>query len=135
MMAQAAPVHDQAGIEEAVTAVSRDKHGGLLVLPDSFTVVNRAAIVASAVRAGLPAVYWNRAFTMDGGLMSYGADNSDLHRRSAVYIDRTLRGAKSSDVPVQNPTMFDLVINLRIANALGGEIAAILLARADDVID
>lgn len=133
--ARAAPVHDHAGIEAAVTTLSRDEHGGLLVLPDSFTVVNRAAIAASAARAHLPAVYWNRAFTVDGGLMSYGIDNSDLHRRPAVYIDRILRGAKPTDLPVQNPTKFDLVINLKTANALGITLPLSLIASADDVIE
>jgi len=133
--ARAAPVHDHAGIETAVTTLSRDEHGGLLVLPDSFTVVNRAAIAASAARAHLPAVYWNRAFTVDGGLMSYGIDMSDLHRRPAVYIDRILRGAKPSDLPVQNPTKFDLVINLKTANALGITLPLSLIASADDVIE
>jgi putative tryptophan/tyrosine transport system substrate-binding protein len=135
LTARAAPVHDQTEIEAAMTDLSRVEHGGVLVLPDSFTVLNRPAIVASIARARLPAVYWNRAFTLDGGLMSYGVDNTDLYARSADYIDRILRGAKSSDLPVQNPTKFDLVINLKTAAALGVSIPPSLLAAADEVIE
>jgi len=101
----------------------------------AFTISNRAAIIGSAARASLPATYWNRAFVAGGGLMSYGTDNSDLHRRAASYIDRVLKGAKPSDLPVQNPTKFDLAINLKTARALGITIAPSLLAQADEVIE
>ncbi|SDR58097.1 putative ABC transport system substrate-binding protein [Rhizobiales bacterium GAS113] len=132
---RAAPVHDLAEIDLVMTTLSQEERGGLLVLPDVFTIVNRAFIIASAARTHLPAVYWNRSFAADGGLMSYGIDNADLLRRSAVYIDRILNGAKPSDLPVQNPTKFELVINLKTANAFGITVAPSLLNSADEVIE
>jgi putative ABC transport system substrate-binding protein len=133
--ARAAPASDEASIEAAVAAISRAAGPGLLVLPDVFTVVNRALILRAAARARLPAVYWNRAFVIDGGLMSYGADNNDLHRRSAVYIDRILKGADPGVLPVQYPTKFDLVVNLATAKALGLDLPPTLIAAADEVIE
>jgi putative tryptophan/tyrosine transport system substrate-binding protein len=133
--ARAAPVQDEAGMMAAMTALSQEERGGLLVLPDAFTIVNRAVIVAVAARTHLPAVYWNRAFAADGGLMSYGTDNSDLFHRSAVYIDRVLKGAEPGSLPVQNPTKFQLVINLKTANSLGLTVPESILVRADEVIE
>lgn len=132
---RAAEASDEAGLESAVTEISREARAGLLVLPDSFTIVHRSFIVASAARMRLPAVYWNRAFVADGGLMSYGADINDLYYRSAAYIDRILRGANPGDLPVQYPTKFDLAINLKTAKGLGVEIPALLLASAGEVIE
>jgi putative ABC transport system substrate-binding protein len=105
------------------------------VLPDSFTISNRPAIISAAANAHLPAIYWNRAFATDGGLMSYGIDNPDLLRRSASYIDRIFKGAKPGDLPVQNPTKFEFVVNLKTARALGVTIAPSLLSSADEVIE
>ena len=107
----------------------------LIVLPDSFTLATRAVILASATRTHLPAVYWNRAFADDGGLMSYGVDNADLHRRAAGHVDRILKGAKPGELPVQNPTKFELVVNLKTTKVLGFNIASSLLAVADEVIE
>jgi putative ABC transport system substrate-binding protein len=113
------PVHDRAGIAAIVAALAADTNTALLVLPDFFTIANRALILAAAAEANLPAVYWNRAFVADGGLMSYGTDNDDLSRRAAAYVDRILRGDKPGELPVQNPTKFELTINLRAARTLG----------------
>jgi len=129
------PVHDRAGIAAIVAALAADTNMALLVLPDFFTFANRALILAAAAEANLPAVYWNRAFVADGGLMSYGTDNDDLSRRAAAYVDRILRGAKPGELPVQNPTKFDLTINLRAARTLGVTISPSLLATADEVIE
>lgn len=130
-----APVHDSGEIAFVLASVAADKVGAMLVLPDFFTLTNRTAILAAAAHAGLPAVYWNRMFVTDGGLMSYGTDNDDLVRRAADYIDRILKGAKAGELPIQNPTKFDLSINLRTARALGVTISPTLLATADEVID
>jgi putative ABC transport system substrate-binding protein len=135
VVVRATPCRDDAEIEAMMTELAGEKRGGLLVLPDIFTVVHRAAIVASAARTHLPAIYWNRLFVANGGLMSYGIDINDLHLRSAVYIDLILKGAKPADLPVQNPTKFDLVINLKSANALDFTVAPSLLATADEVIE
>jgi putative ABC transport system substrate-binding protein len=130
-----APVHDRAGIATIIAALAAENHAALLVLPDFFTIANRAVILAAAAQANLPAVYWNRAFVADGGLMSYGTDNDDLFRRAAAYVDRILRGDRPSELPVQNPTKFELTINLRAARTLGVTISPSLLATADEVIE
>jgi putative tryptophan/tyrosine transport system substrate-binding protein len=135
MTVRAAPVHDDAEIEAIMAALAREERGGILVLPESFTNTHRAAIVASAIRHRLPAAYSNPFFAPIGGLMAYGVDRPDLLRRSAAYVDRILKGAKPSDLPVQNPTKFQLVINLKTAKALGITIAPSLLAGADEVIE
>jgi putative tryptophan/tyrosine transport system substrate-binding protein len=129
------PLLDAAGIAPAITALSAEKNMALLVLPDFFTMTNRASILTSAAQASVPAVYWNRAFVADGGLMSYGTDNSDIIRRAAGYIDRILRGEKPADLPVQNPTKFELAINLKTAKAIGVTFSPALLATADEVIE
>ena len=130
-----APVHDRAGIAATVAALAAESNTALLVLPDFFTIANRGSILAAAAQANLPAVYWNRAFVADGGLMSYGTDNDDLFRRAAAYVDRILKGDKPGELPVQNPTKFELAINLRAARALGVTISPSLLATADEVIE
>ena len=114
---------------------TRQRNTALLVLPDFFTISNRAAILAAAAQANLPAVYWNRVFVADGGLMSYGTDNDDLLRRAADYVDRILKGHRPGELPVQNPTKFELAINLRAAKTLGVTFSPLLLATADEVIE
>lgn len=132
---QVAPVHDDADIEAMMRGLARDERGGLLILPNAFTNAHCDAIVALAARYRLPAVYPFRFFPEAGGLMSYGDDRSDPFRRAADYIDRILKGEKPGDLPVQNPTKFQLVLNLKTAKALGITIATPLLALADDVIE
>jgi putative ABC transport system substrate-binding protein len=126
-----APVHDAASI----AAIASRKDGGLLILPDFFTMANRAHLLAAIMEARVPAVFWSRSFVDEGGLMSYSTDSAEQLRRSASYIDRILRGAQAADLPVQNPTKFELVINLKTAKAMGVTIPASLLATAHDVIE
>src|SRR6516162_3143042 len=109
--------------------------GGLIVLPDVFTVGHRDLIIGLAARHRVPAVYPLRAFAVSGGLISDSGDTSDILRRTASYVDRILKGAKPDDLPVQSPTKFELVINLKTAKSLGLEIPPMLLARADEVIE
>lgn len=126
-----APVQDAASI----AALASRKEGGLLVLPDFFTMANRAHLLAAIAEARLPAVFWSRTFVDEGGLMSYSTDSAEQLRRAASYIDRILRGAQPSDLPVQNPTKFELVINLKTAKGMGVTMPANLLATAHDVIE
>ena len=100
------------------------KDGGFLVLPDFFTIANRAHLLAAIAEARLPAVFWSRSFVDEGGLMSYSTDSAEQLRRAASYIDRILKGAQAADLPVQNPTKFELVINLKTARAIGVTIPA-----------
>jgi putative ABC transport system substrate-binding protein len=128
-------VRDDAGeIERAVTAFARAGNGGLIVAAGTASVP-RDLIVTLAARHKLPAVYFDRAFVTDGGLISYGPDLVDQFRRAAAYVDRILKGEKPADLPVQAPSKYDLVINLRTAKALGLEVPQSLLARADEVIE
>jgi len=132
----AAGVYDAAEIERAVTAFAAEPNGGLIVLPHPVTSVNRDLIAALAARHRLPAVWPFRFFiATNGGLVSYGIDVTDLFRRATVYVDRILRGARPGELPVQLPTKFELVINLKTAKALGLEVPGTLLARADEVIE
>ena len=133
--ALAAPCHDAGAVEAAFADNARDTGGGVIVLPDLFNLVNRNAIVASAERHRLPVVYFNRTFTIAGGLMSYGVDYAEQFRNAAGYVDRLLKGAHATDLPVQQPDKFDLSINLKTARALGIEIAPTTVALADDVIE
>src|SRR6516162_4377329 len=130
-----APVHSDAEIETAIIALGREPGGGLVVLPDPFTSVHRARIISAAARNNIPAVYYLSAFARDGGLLSYGPDPVDTFRRAASYADRILRGAKPSELPVQYPTKFELVVNFKTAKAIGLEIPATLLGLADEVIE
>ena len=130
-----AHVYTPADIDNVLDALAREPNGGLLVLPDTFTTVHRDKIVALAEHHRLPAVYPLRFFATGGGLMAYGADLVELLRLSALYVDRILRGAHPSDLPVQSSTKFELIINLKTAKALGLEVPPILLARADEVIE
>jgi putative ABC transport system substrate-binding protein len=131
----AMPVHRIDDLEPAVKSFTRDPNGGLVVLSDVFNVVNRKLIIGLAAQYRLPAIYFFRFFVTDGGLVSYGVDRGDSFRRAAAYVDRILRGAKPADLPVEGPTKFELVVNLRTAKALGLEVPPTLLARADEVIE
>jgi ABC-type uncharacterized transport system substrate-binding protein len=129
------PVTDATEIEPAITAFARERDGGLICPSDSFTSVHRKRIIALAARHRLPAIYSWREFAPDGGLVTYGIDRVDLYRRAAPYVDRILRGVRPGDLPIQQPTKFELVINLPTAKALGLESPPTLLARADEVIE
>jgi putative ABC transport system substrate-binding protein len=131
----AAPVRDVSELESVVAAQARAPNGGLIVMPDTFTDVHRAEITLLAARFGLPAVYPRRTFTELGGLLSYGIDQLDSYRRAATYVDRILKGEKPSELPVQAPVKFELVINLKTAKALGLDVPWILQQRADEVIE
>jgi putative tryptophan/tyrosine transport system substrate-binding protein len=128
-------VRDSGEIERSISAFAREANGGLIVLGAPLAIMQRDLISALAVRYRLPAVYPVRLFVAAGGLMSYGSNSIDPYRRAAAYVDRILKGEKPADLPVQNPTKFELVINLKAATALGLEIPPALLARADEVIE
>jgi putative ABC transport system substrate-binding protein len=122
-------------IERAVAAFARGPNGGLIVVSGTSAGVNRKTIFALVARHRLPAVYPFRYFVTGGGLISYGPDQVDQYRRAAGYVDRILKGEKPADLPVQTPTKYELVINLKTAKALGLEISPMRLARADEVIE
>jgi len=132
---QTAPCHDDAEIQSVIAELAREQRVGLLILTDLFTIVHRDTILASAAQHRLPTVYFSRSFTVAGGLMSYGTDYADLFLRSAAYIDRILTGTSPRDLPVQQPTKFQLVINLKTAKARGINLSTTLLAIADEVIE
>jgi ABC-type uncharacterized transport system substrate-binding protein len=131
----AAPVRDRSELETVIAAQAREPNGGLIVMPDSFTDAHRVEITSLAARYRLPAVYPFRFFAEVGGLLSYGVDRTDNFRRAAAYVDRILKGEKPAELPVQAPTKYELVINLKTAKALGLEIPPKLLALADEVIE
>jgi putative ABC transport system substrate-binding protein len=122
-------------IETIGGALGRHGATGLLVTPDIFTTAHREQIIALAARYRLPAVYAYRYFATDGGLMSYGMDPADQCRQAAAYVDRILKGATASELPIQAPTKFELVINLKTAKALGLDLPPMLLALADAVVE
>jgi putative ABC transport system substrate-binding protein len=126
---------DVGEIERAITAFARDSNGGLVVTGSSAATSHRNPIVALAAQHQLPAVYFARYFVTAGGLVSYGPDYVDQFRRAAGYVDRILKGEKPADLPVQAPTKYELVINLKTAKALGLAVPPALLARADAVIE
>ncbi|MFZ2144907.1 MAG: ABC transporter substrate-binding protein, partial [Xanthobacteraceae bacterium] len=128
-------VRDPGEIERAITAFVRSSNGGLIVTGSALAIVHRDLIITLAARHKLPAVYFERFFVTYGGLMSYGPDLHDQFRRAAAYVDRILKGEKPADLPVQAPTKYELVINLKTAKALGIEVPPTLLARADEVIE
>jgi ABC-type uncharacterized transport system substrate-binding protein len=128
-------VRDAGDIERDVAAFARVPNGGLIVTGSALAVVHRNLIIMLAARHKLPAVYSNRFYVTGGGLISYGPDLVDQFRRAAVYVDRILRGEKPADLPVQAPTKYELVINLKTAKALGLDVPQSLLARADEVIE
>jgi putative ABC transport system substrate-binding protein len=129
------PVETAADIERAIESFAGAPNGSLLVPPNSTTFSHRDLIVGLAARHRLPAVYAFRIFVASGGLMSYGTDQVDTFRQAAMYVDRILRGAKAADLPVQAPTKYETVVNLKAAKALGVEVPPSLLVRADEVIE
>jgi putative ABC transport system substrate-binding protein len=131
----AAAVHNTDEMERAIEQFARAPDGALLVLPDLFTATNRRSIVALAARHRLPAVYPARYFVAGGGLMSYGIELLETYRQAAAYVDRILKGERPNDLPVQRPTKFEFVINLKTAKALRLTLPPQLLARADEVME
>jgi putative tryptophan/tyrosine transport system substrate-binding protein len=130
-----AAVHNVRELETTVAALGRDRTTGLAVVPESFTGSHSAEIIALAERHRVPAIYSYRLYAEKGGLLSYGIDSIDLFRRAAAYIDRILKGTGADSLPVQQPTKFELVVNLRSAKAIGVAVPPALLARADEVIE
>ena len=128
-------VRDASEMERAIVAFARGSNGGLILTPGGLAFIHRDLIVTLAARHKLPAVYFSRPFVVAGGLASYGPDNVDQYRRAAGYVDRILKGEKPADLPVQTPTKYETVINLKTAKALGLEVPPTLLARADEVIE
>jgi putative ABC transport system substrate-binding protein len=130
-----APVHSDVEIETAIIALGREPRGGLVVMPEVFMTVHRAPIISAAARNNIPAVYYLSDFARYGGLLSYGPDLVDVFRRSATYVDRILRGEKPAELPVQMPTKFEMVVNLKTAKTLGLVVPSSILLRADEVIE
>jgi putative ABC transport system substrate-binding protein len=133
--ASAVNVRNADEIERAVAAFARSSNGGLIVPGSALAIVHRKLIIELAARHKLPAVYFIRFFVTDGGLISYGADGIEPHRRAAAYVDRILKGEKPADLPVQAPTKYETVINLKTAKAIGLTVPPSVLARADEVIE
>ena len=129
------PVQDTTAIEASIVGLSGQPNSALVVMPDSFTTAHREIIVGLTNRHRLPAIYPFRVFGTAGGLMVYGIDVLDLNRRAATYVDRILKGERPADLPVQTPTKFELIINLKTAKSLALEVPPTLLARADEVIE
>jgi putative ABC transport system substrate-binding protein len=129
------PLNHRAEIESIILTLSQRPNGGLIFLPDALTFAHRKTIVELMAQHRVPAVYPLRSFSTAGGLMSYGVDINQMVRQAAFYVDRILRGTSPSELPVQAPTKFELVINLPVANALGLAVPPTLLARADEVIE
>jgi putative ABC transport system substrate-binding protein len=130
-----AAVHSDVEIETAILALGREPGGGLVVMADIFMSVHRAPIIMAAARNNVPAVYGQSYFARDGGLLSYGVDPVDIFRRAATYVDRILRGEKPGDLPVQFPTKFEMIVNLKTAKALGLAVPPSILLRADEQIE
>jgi len=128
-------VHNLAEVEYSLLDFGRAPGGGLIVIPDTFTVAHRTSVISLAAINRLPTIYSFRLFAIDGGLISYGIDNIDIYRRAASYVDRLLKGAKPAELPVQQPTKYELVVNLKTAKALGLSIPPPLYLRADEVIE
>jgi putative tryptophan/tyrosine transport system substrate-binding protein len=129
------PVRDAADVRRAIDAFAREGNGGLIVTAATFSIIHYELIIALAARHKLPALYWNRKHVSAGGLISYGPDLIEQYMLAAHYVDRILKGEKPAGLPVQNPSKYQLVVNLRTARALGLEIPPTLLARADEVIE
>jgi putative tryptophan/tyrosine transport system substrate-binding protein len=130
-----AGARDGADLERAIAAATREPNGGLIVFANSVTNAHRHEVIELAARHRLPAIYDFSYFVAEGGLASYGHDPAEQYRQAAVYVDRILRGAKPADLPVQNPTNYELVINLKTARALGLTIPESFLLRANEVIE
>ena len=130
-----APVRTSDDIDRNLASVEAEHSEGLVVLPDRIFLHERARLMSFAAKHKLPGVYAYRELVEAGGLMSYGPSYAELHRRAALFVDKILKGAKPSDLPVEQPTTFELVINLKTAKELGLEIPPLLLARADEVIE
>src|SRR5262249_37178070 len=122
-------------LESAVSALERDRGDSLIVIPDSFNIVHREQIIALTARYRIPPIYPYRFAAREGACISYGTDQADLFRRAQIYTNRTLKGKKPADPPVQTPTKFESAINLKTANALGLPVPPSLLATADEVIE
>jgi len=135
MQLVAAPVRSPTDIEVAINAFTQEPNGGMIVIPDAYTVAHRQRIIALAAEYRVPAVYGFPYFAKDGRLVSYGSDPADQYRKAATYVDRILKGEKPADLPVQAPTKFELVINLKTAKALGLDVPLQLQQRADEVIE
>src|SRR5215468_5767878 len=135
MEVTATPIHVESDLDAVIATHARQPNAGLIVMPDAFLVGHRVEVTSLAARYRLPAIYFYRVFAEIGGLASYGNESVDNYRRSAAYIDRILRGAKPSELPVQAPVKFELVINLKTAKALGLTVPDTLVARADEVIE
>ena len=133
--ANSAPVHARDEIEGVIAAQARNPGGGLLVMPDIFNIVNGESIIALAARSGVPAIYPIPFYAESGGLIAYGADFTERFRQAAGYVDRILKGANPGDLPIQRPTKFELVINLKTAKALGLSVPQSMLLLADEVIE
>jgi putative ABC transport system substrate-binding protein len=130
-----APVHSDVEIETAIGDIGREPGGGLVVMSGAFGFRHRAPIISAAARNNVPAVYHVSGMAREGGLLSYGVDTADTFRRAASYVDRILRGAKPGDLPVQFPTKFEMVVNLKTAKALGLAVPPSILLRATEVIE
>jgi len=128
-------VRDPGEIERAITAFARERNGGLIVTASSAARTHRELIISLAMQHRLPNVFPFRHYPLNGGLASYGPDAIDEHKRAAVYVDRILKGEKPADLPVQAPTKYERVVNLKTAKALGFTLPPTLLARADEVIE
>jgi ABC-type uncharacterized transport system substrate-binding protein len=135
ILPSASPVHNPSEIESAITALAREPGGGLVVTPDAFNIVHRERIIALAAQNKLPAISPYRFMVAEGLLMSYGLDMVDLFRRAAAYVDRILKGAKPTDLPVQAPVKFVMAINLKATKSLGLTVPQMLLVAADEVIE
>jgi putative ABC transport system substrate-binding protein len=136
-VAEVRPVglQDPSEIERGIIEFAREPNGGLIVTPNGLAIVHRELIINLAARYKLPAIYPFRYFVEGGGLVAYGPDAADQYRRAAVYVDRILKGAKPGELPVEQSTKVDLIINLKTAKALGLDVPASVLARADEVIE
>ncbi len=130
-----APVHSDTEIEMVLTSLGREKGGGIVAMPDVFVATHGAVIRSLAAQNSVPTIWWDNGFVRDGGLLSYGPDVVEEYRRSASYIDRILRGAKLSELPVQLPVKFEMALNAKTAKALGLTVPPSILVRADTVIE
>jgi putative ABC transport system substrate-binding protein len=131
----AMPINDESGLEGALSALGQQPDSGLIVLLDAFTLFHRALIIQQVARYRIPAIYTIRQFTESGGLVSYGVDFANQYRQAAIYTDLILKGAKPGELPVQQPTKFELVFNLKTAKALSIDLPTSILLRADEVIE